>query len=129
MRPAQEGGVVGHLLQVDAAELAQDEAVGHEVLDLRVAPVVEPLDDEQAQDDPDRGTGPPQRQAVRPAPRHVGFDPAKDRVILEQPIQLRELGFEGPRQPRHESEQPHRRVAIDDHGSSSRDLRIRKPPL
>jgi hypothetical protein len=65
---------------------------------------------------------------VRPAPRHVGFDPAKDRVILEQPIQLREFGFEGLGQPRHEPEQSHRRVAIDDHGSSSQAPRIRQPP-
>jgi hypothetical protein len=126
--PAQKGGVVGHLLQVDAAELAQDEAVGHEALDLLVAPPVEPLDDEQTQDDLDRRTRPPQGQAARPAPRHVSLDPANDLVVLEQPIQLRQFGFEGLGQSRHEPEQPHRRVAIDDHGSPSRDLRIREPP-
>jgi sensor domain CHASE-containing protein len=65
------------------------------MLDLLVAPAVEPLEHEQAQHDLDRRAGPPQAQAVRAASGHVGFDPAKDRVILEQPVELRELGLEG----------------------------------
>jgi hypothetical protein len=79
---------------------------------------MEPLEHEQAQHDLDRGAGPSQAQAARPASCHVGFDPAEDRVILEQPVELRELGLEDLGKVRHEPEQPLRRVAVDDHGSS-----------
>ena len=56
--PADQRGVVGDLLEVDAAELAEHQAVVDEVLGLRVAPAVEPHDHEHAEDDLHRGGGP-----------------------------------------------------------------------
>src|SRR5919112_1628606 len=43
VRPADEGSVVGNLLQIKAAELAQNYGVVDEALGLLVAEVVEPL--------------------------------------------------------------------------------------
>ena len=56
--PPDQRGVVGDLLEVDAAELAEHQAVVDEVLGLLVAPAVEPHDHEHAEDDLDRGGGP-----------------------------------------------------------------------
>ena len=44
--PADQRGVVGDLLEVDAAELPEHQAVVDEVLGLLVAPAVEPHDHE-----------------------------------------------------------------------------------
>ena len=49
--PADQRGVVGDLLEVDAAELPQHQAVVDEILGLGVAPGIEPHDDEHAEDD------------------------------------------------------------------------------
>ena len=46
--PADEGGIIGHGLLVDSAELAQAEAVVDPELGGLIAPVVEMLRDEQA---------------------------------------------------------------------------------
>jgi hypothetical protein len=51
--PDDRGGVVGYCSGRDAAELAQHEAVADQLLGLLLAPVIEALDDQYAQDDLD----------------------------------------------------------------------------
>src|ERR687886_1179279 len=91
--PAQQCGVVRHLLQINAAELAQDQTVGDEVLNLLVAPAVEALDHKQAQNDLDRRARASEDQAVWRTPCQVGLDAPKDAVVLEQGIELAQHRF------------------------------------
>jgi hypothetical protein len=62
--PAQQRRVGRHLLLVDPAELAQRQAAADEMLELLVAPTMEPLDHQQAHDGLDRRAGAPRRQAA-----------------------------------------------------------------
>ena len=55
---------------------------------MLVTPVVEPLDDQQPQDDFDRRAVPTGRQAVRVASRHIGFDALEPRLIIEQDVEF-----------------------------------------
>jgi hypothetical protein len=116
--PAQQRRVVGHPLEINTAELAQHQAIADEVLDLLVAPAVQALDHEQAQDDLDRRARPASRQAVRRAARQVGLDPAEDLIVVEQAIELAQHRLEVGHELRHQREQRHRRVAIDEHGGA-----------
>jgi hypothetical protein len=49
--PAPQRGIVGHPFGIHATELAQDQAVADPLFRLLIAPIVEVLDDEHAQDD------------------------------------------------------------------------------
>src|ERR671938_934094 len=113
--PAQQRGVVRHLLQIDAAELAQDQTVGNEVLDLLVAPAVEALDHEKAQDDLDGRARPSPAQGVWRPLRQVGPDALKDRVTLEQAIEFAQHRFKLAEPRRDEGEQVHGRISVDQH--------------
>jgi hypothetical protein len=113
--PADEGGVVGHRLEIEAAELAQYQAVAHEALSLLVAPVVQALDDQEPQDDLDRGGMAPARRGVRPAPHQVGAYSLEQRVVIQQLIELREFGVERQLQLGHQGAEILRRVAIPQH--------------
>src|SRR5215210_466348 len=50
VRPADEGGVVGGTLQIQPAELAQNDGVINEAFGLFVAPSIESLDHQHPQD-------------------------------------------------------------------------------
>jgi hypothetical protein len=84
--PAQQRGIVGDWLQIEAAERAQDETVADVVLGLLVAEAVEVLDDQQAQDDLNRGGGTPVAAGARKAAAQVGFDQMKQAIVLEQVV-------------------------------------------
>jgi hypothetical protein len=106
--PAQQGGVVGHPLQIDATELPEHQAVADEALDLLIAPAVQAPDHEQAQDDLDRRV--PGRPRVRlcgarRAARQVGLDPAEDLIVIEQAIELAQHRLEVGHELRHQREQ------------------------
>jgi hypothetical protein len=117
--PADERGVVRDRRQVDAAELAQDQAVGDAALGLRVAPAIEPLDHQQAQDHLDGGAVAAPGRGVRIPLGQIGFDPLDDRVLVEQAVQLPQFWLEVGRQFRHQRKQVHGRVAIDYHGGEA----------
>ena len=110
--PADERGVVGHGLEVHPAALPQHQAIGHEVFRLFVTPAVEPLDDEQAEDDFDRGGMPPARGGLRAAFGEIRPHALIEGVVVQQRVELRQDRVE--RQPggRHQREKILRGVAI-----------------
>jgi hypothetical protein len=60
--PAQQRRVSGHLLLIDPAELAQHQAVPDEMLEVLVAPTIQPFDHKETHDDLDWRPGATRRQ-------------------------------------------------------------------
>ena len=89
-----QGGVVGDLLEVDPAELAEDQAVVDEVLGLLVAPAIEPHDHEHAEDDLDRCGGPAPGAGLGMPAGEVGADEVEELVVVEEAVELLELRLE-----------------------------------
>ena len=116
--PADQRGVVGDALEVDAAELAQHQAVVDEVFGLLVAPGVEPHDDEHAEDHLDRGGGPASGACPGVASRQVVADAVEDLVIIEQPVELLEQGLEAEAELGDEGEEIGPIMAMFEHGHS-----------
>jgi len=111
-RPPQECRVVRRRRQPQAAELAQDQAVGDEVLRLGVAPAVQPAHDEQPEEHLHRRGGAPGHQRLGPAPGQVGLDRLEEPVVVEQGVQARQHGLKRQGQVRHEREQIDSRIAV-----------------
>ena len=103
-RPPEEGRVIGDPLPAEAAELPQDEAVADEVLGLGVAPVIEPFDDQQPEDDLDRRGGAAGAPGMGEAAREVGLDDLQQGVVVEQLVEPGQDGFECQGQSRDEGE-------------------------
>jgi hypothetical protein len=116
--PADQGRVVGDLLEVNPAELAEDQAVVDEVLALLVAPAAEPHDHEHAEDDLHRGGGPAAGPRPRGAAGHVVADEVEDLVVVEQAVELLQLGVEPEPEPRDQGEQIDRLVAVLEHATA-----------
>jgi hypothetical protein len=114
--PTDQRGVVGDLLEVDAAELAEHQAVVDEVLGLLIAPAVEAHDHEHPEDDLDRGGGAAAGPRPGRAACHVGADGLDDRVVVEQAVELLELGPESEAEPGHQGEQVGPIVSMSEHG-------------
>jgi hypothetical protein len=113
--PAQQRGVVRHRGQIKATELAQDQAIGHKVFGLLVAPVVQPLDDQQPLNHLHGCGGPSARGGVGRAAAQVGFDAMKERIVCQQLIELRQDGIHGQAQRGHQGKQVHGVIAIAQH--------------
>jgi hypothetical protein len=79
-------------------------------------PVVQPLDDEHAEDDPDRGAAAATRQRGGGAASQVGYDLPHDEVVGAQPVELPRLRLDAGQELRHERERVGRRAAADEHG-------------
>jgi hypothetical protein len=92
--PADQGGVVGDALEVDAAELAQHQAVVDEGLGLGVAPGVEPHHHEHPEDDLDRGGGAAAGSGLWVTAGEIVADPVDDRIVVEQLVEVLELRLE-----------------------------------
>jgi hypothetical protein len=116
--PADQDGVVGDLLEVDPAELAEHQAVVDEVLGLLVAPAVEPHDHEYAKDDLDRGGGTAAGPRARAAAGHIGADTVDDLIVVEQSVELLELGLETEPEAGDEREEIRPVVAVPEHARS-----------
>ena len=110
--PADEGGGVWHTLEVDAAELTQDETITDPVRGLGVAPVVEVLDDQHAQDDFDRGGGATIDECARKAFGQVSFHSLKEGIVVKQGVELSDDPVEGITERRHHCKDIHGFVAI-----------------
>ena len=110
--PAQQRGEVRHGFQAQPTELAQHQAVAHEVLGLGIRPLVQVLNDQQPQDDLDRGRWPPGLGRVRSTPRQIGPELVEELVVLEQSIQFGQFRLEAQFECRHEREQVDRRVSV-----------------
>ncbi len=119
--PADQGGVVGDLLQVDAAELAKHHAVVDEEHGLGVAPAVKPHDHEHAEDDFDGSRAAAVHGSQGIATGEVGANAGVDLVVIKEAIELSQLGLELKLELRHEGEQIDRFVAITEHGGNLRD--------
>ena len=113
--PADHGGVVGDGLEVEAAELAQDQAIADEVFGFLVAPLVEAFDDKEAQDDFDGCAVAAAGQAVGGAAGQVGFDALEDGIIVEQAVEFTEFGLEVSHELGHKLKEVDRVIAIHDH--------------
>jgi len=92
--PADQRGVVGDTLEIDAAELAEDQAVVDEVFGLGVAPAVEPHDDEHAEDDLDGGGGSSSGAGLGITAGQVAADEVEQLVVIQEMIELLQLGLE-----------------------------------
>jgi hypothetical protein len=125
--PADQRGVVGNLLEVDAAELAEREAVVDEVLGLGVAPAVEPHDHEHAEDHLHRRRGAASRTGPGMTAGHVLANGLKDLVIVERAVELLELGPEAEVELGHQREQIGPGVAVPEHGFSLPSVRMVRP--
>jgi len=90
--PAQQRGGVGHALKVDAAESAQHQAVGDALLRFAIAPIVEVLDNQEAQQHLDRRGMTPMAQRLGIPPAEVGADGSVEDIILEQGIKAAQHG-------------------------------------
>ena len=115
--PAQQRGIVGHARRVDAAELAQDEAVADPLLGLFVAPVIQVLDDQQAQDDLDGRGGPAEGGRARIAASKIGFDGLEELIVVEQGVELGEHGIGLHAQGGNMIKQIDRVVPVAQHGA------------
>ena len=117
--PADQRGVVGDLLEVDPAELAEHQAVVDEVLGLLVAPAVEPHDHEHPEDDLHRGGGPAAGARSwgerRARSSRTALD---DLVVVEQAVELLELGLEAEAELGDQGEQIGPVVAVAEHACS-----------
>ena len=94
------------------SELAQDQAVIDEVLDLLIAPVEQVLHDQQPQDDFDGCRRPPRLQRACSAPSQIGFDLLKQLIVIQQVVEFGQLRLEAQCQGRHQREQVDGRVPV-----------------
>ncbi len=115
LRPAQQGRVIGHPCQPQAAELPQHQAVADEVFGLGITPAVQPLDDQQAQHDLHRRRRAAGLAGARPAVSEVGADGGKERVVVEQLVQAGQDRFELQRQGGDQGEQIDGRATVAEH--------------
>jgi hypothetical protein len=84
--PAKQGRVVGGLLQVQAAELAPDQAVSDELFGLLIAPALEPLDDEHAENPFDWCGGTTADYRMRRTAEQASEHRLKQAIVVEQLI-------------------------------------------
>src|SRR4051794_28231314 len=115
--PADEGGIIRCLGEIEAAKLAQDETVVDGVLGLVVTPIIQMLDREHAQDDLDGRGAPASARRLRVALAQVGFDALKEDIVVEQLVQCRQLWFHFQLQLRYQFEEIHRIIPIDYHSA------------
>src|SRR5215204_425069 len=119
VRPADEGGVVGNLLQIKAAELAQNYGLVDEALGLLVAEVVEPLYYEHPQDHLHGRRMPSTPAGVGMAFEEIGLHEVEEFVVIEQSIKVGELRFELEVELGDQLEEVHGVVPIYYHGCSA----------
>jgi hypothetical protein len=115
--PSDQRGVVGDAFEVDAAELPEYQAVVDEVLGLLGAPAVEAHHDQHAEDDLHRGGGPAARAGLGMTAGEIPADPLEELIVVEQPVELLELGLEAESEAGDQGEQIGPGVAVPEHGS------------
>ena len=93
VRPPDQGGVVGGGLQVDTAELPQNDRIGDEALGLFVAPPIEPLHEEHPQDYLDGRGMAPEPPRVGIAPDEIGSHQPEESIVIEEHIEPCQLRF------------------------------------
>src|SRR5262249_55428607 len=116
--PSDQRGVVGDALEVDAAELAEDQAVVDEVLGLLEAPGVQPHDHEHAEDDLDRGGGAAAGGGPGVSRGEVAADEVEELVVVEEAVELLQLRLEAEPELGDQREQIGPVVAVAQHPSS-----------
>jgi hypothetical protein len=115
---ADQGGVVGDLLQIHTAELAEHQAVVDEELGLGVAPAVEPHHHEHPEEDLHGGGMAAVDAGQGISAAQVGAEAGDDLVVVEQAIELSQLGLELQLQLRDQGEPVDGFVAVAEHGGS-----------
>ena len=115
IRPADQHGVVGDLREGDPRERAEDQTIVDEGRGLRDAPAVEPPDHEHPQDDLPGGRAAAVDGRQRGAAGQVGPDAGEDFVIVEEPIELGQLGLELQVELRDQGEPVDRIGAVAEH--------------
>ena len=113
--PADQHGVVGDLLEVDAAELSEDQAVVDEVLGPREAPAVQPHHDEHPEDDLDGRGGAAVDAGHGVAPAEVVADAGEDLIVVEESIELGQPGLEPEAELRDQGEEVGGFVTVAEH--------------
>lgn len=94
IRPTDEGGVVGGALQVQAAELPQDDRIAETKRSVSLAPPVELLEHHHPQDDLHRFGVSPEPLRVEVAFKKICLKELEEFIVFEQPLELYQLGFE-----------------------------------
>lgn len=118
VRPADQRRVVGRGLQVQPAELPQDQRVRDVSLGGLEAPIVEAPYHQHPQDHLHRRGAAPEPLRVRVALGQVGLEPDEELVVIEQPVERGELGFHLQAQLRgYQLEEVHGIVAVYYHVS------------
>src|SRR5260370_26635262 len=113
--PADEGGIVRHAAEVNPAEPAQHETIGHALLRFLEAPVVEMFDEQQTQDGLHRRGMASPVSRVGKAPRQIRLDLLEELIIIEQDIEGFELRVGLPRQFGHRRKHIFWRIAVNEH--------------
>jgi hypothetical protein len=119
LRPAQQGRLVGHVLEIGAAEPAQDQRIGHPLHGLLVTPRIEMPHDEQAREDLGGRRVPTMDQREAVAVGEVGAHLLIQLVVVEQPVQLDEHGIGLVSEFRHPGEHVFGGIAVDEHPGAS----------
>lgn len=105
----------GGALQVQAAELPQDDRIADEAFCLSVAPPVELLDHQHPQDDLHRCGVSPEPLRVEVALKKICLNELEEFIVFEQPVELYQLGFELQLELGDHLEEVHGIVSIDYH--------------
>jgi hypothetical protein len=113
--PTDESGVVGSRLEIQPAELAQNDRVGDEAFRLLVAPSIESLDHQHPQDHFGRGGMPPEPSRVGVALKKIRLEEFEEFIVIEELIKLGKLRFELHLKFGHQLEEVYGIVAVDYH--------------
>ena len=89
--PADQHCVIGHGLKVQAAEATQQQAIGHMLLGLFIAPIIQSPDHQHAQDHLHRRRRTPGAGRLWVTLSQIALDRLKDRVVLQEQIDLSQL--------------------------------------
>lgn len=119
LRPAQHGRLVGHLLEIDAAEPTQHQRIGDACDGLGVTPGIQVLHNEQAQEHLGRRgvAAMDQRQLV--ALCQVGAHLLVETIVVEEAVQRDEHGVRLVGQLGHTGEDIRGWVTVDEHNDAS----------
>ncbi len=112
MDPAQQRGIVWHGGEVDAAARPPHQAIRHKLLGCLVAPVIQALDHQPAQDDLHGRRWPPTGGRIGGTPPPVGFDPLQEHILFQPSVKLGQEGIHRQAEQRDEGAQVHGGIAV-----------------
>jgi hypothetical protein len=116
--PAIEGTGIRHGFEVEATEPTEDQAVGHKMHRLTIAPVIEVLDHQQPEDGFTRSGVATGHEGQGIASSQVGTDLAIELLVLQEPIELSQDRIGMLRELRDTGKDIVIRVAINEHAST-----------